>query len=217
MFYLYGSVCGFVCPEFGIACYTLVNFPSFWRCCVKSGAVVVIVMVIIGAICCTVAACGLLIAFGWVERQSGDFDFGTLPQTGELARDFELKTIDGEVVSLHQFRGQPVMLNFWALWCGPCIDEMPLIQERYRQHNPDLVVLSIEEGTSAVSVGNYVHEAQLSFPVLTGADDVGRQFNIRAYPTSIFIDADGVIQSIVIGSLSSSGLDAELAKIGVGD
>jgi len=184
---------------------------------VKSGVVVVIVMVIIGAICCTVMACGLLIAFGWVERQTGDFDLGGPPQTGELAPDFELKTIDGKVISLHQFRGQPVMLNFWALWCGPCIDEMPLIQERYQQHNPKLVVLAIEEGSKVASVGNYVHEAQLSFPVLSGTEVVRRQFNIHAYPTSFFIDANGVIKSIVIGSISGSGLDTELAKIGVGD
>ena len=183
----------------------------------KSGSIVIIIIVVVSVICCIIAASGLCIAFGLLGSRAGNFDLGGSPQTGQTAPDFELKTIDGEDIALRDFRGQPVMLNFWALWCGPCIEEMPLIQERYRQHNPDLVVLAIEEGSAAVSVGNYVHEAQLSFPVLSGTDAVGRQFNIHAYPTSIFIDAEGVIQSIVIGGLSGSGLDAELATIGVGD
>lgn len=183
----------------------------------KSSSIIVIVVVIVSAICCLMAACGLCITFGLLGSQTGDFDFGGPPQTGQIAPEFELKTIEGEDVSLNDFSGQPVMLNFWALWCDPCIQEMPLIQERYRQHNSDLVVIAIEEGSTAVSVGNFVHEAQLSFLVLIGTDDVSRQFNIRAYPTSIFIDADGLIQSIVIGSLTGPGLDAELAKIGIGD
>ena len=183
----------------------------------KSSTVVIVVVVVVSVICCLITACGLGLAFGLISSQVGSFDFGGSLQTGQIAPDFELKTIDGEKVALSDFRGQPVMLNFWALWCDPCIEEMPLIQARYRQHNPDLVVLAIEEGSSIVSVGNYVHEEQLSFLVLAGTDTVGRQYNIHAYPTSYFIDADGVIQSMVIGSLSAAELDAELAKIGVGD
>ena len=183
----------------------------------KPSSVIVIISVIVSILCCVMATCGLCIAFGFLSIQADDFDLGGTPQTGQVAPDFELKTIDGENISLLDFRGRPVMINFWALWCGPCIEEMPLIQERYKLHNPDLVVLAIEEGSSMASVGNYVHESQFSFLVLQGTETVNRQFNIRAYPTSIFIDAEGVVQSIVIGSLTASGLDAELAKIGVGD
>ncbi len=183
----------------------------------KPTSIVVSVIVIVSVLCCLMAACGLCIALGLLGSQTGSFDFGGSLQTGQIAPDFELKTIDGENISLYKFRGQPVMLNFWALWCGPCIEEMPLIQERFEQHNPDLVILAIENESSPASLGNYVHESQFSFLVLTGTEDITRQFNIRAYPTSIFIDVDGVIQSIVIGSLSGSGLDAELAKIGLGD
>ena len=183
----------------------------------KSGTVVVVVILVVGIVCCLMAVCGLCLAFGFIVSQAGNFDVGGPPQTGQIAPDFELKTINGEDISLLDFRGQPVMVNFWALWCGPCIEEMPLIQERYKQHNSNFVVLAIEEGSSVASVGNYVHELQFSFLVLQGTEALKRQFNIRAYPTSIFIDAEGVVQSIVIGSLSGTGLDAELAKIGVGN
>ncbi len=183
----------------------------------KSTTVIGITVAIVGVICCVVAACGLSIAFSLLSSQADSFNLGGSSQIGQAAPDFELKAMDGEAVSLQDFRGQPVMLNFWALWCSPCIEEMPIIQERYKQHNPNIVVLAIEEGSSIASVGNYVHESQFSFLVLQGTEAVGQQFNIRAYPTSVFIDADGVIRSIVIGGLTGPDLDAELAKIGVGD
>jgi len=183
---------------------------------VKSSTVVILV-VVAGVFCCVMAACGLCVAFGFLGNYINDLDLGGSPQTGQAAPDFRLQSIDGDDVSLRNFRGQPVMVNFWAIWCDPCIEEMPLIQERYQQHAPDLVVLAVEEGDSLASVRNYVSESQFSFLVLSGTDAVSRQYNINAYPTSVFIDADGVIQSVIIGSLSGPGLDAELVKIGIGD
>lgn len=182
----------------------------------KSNTVVIIVIAV-GIICCILFGCVFCVALGLVAYQSaGDFNVGGAPKIGEVAPNFELGTIDGESVALSDFRGQPVMLNFWALWCGPCIEEMPLIQERYEQFYPDLVVLAVEESGDNVSVQSYVSEAQLDFLVLTGTDGVFRQYNVYAYPTSFFIDVDGMIQAVEFGSLSASRLDEKLLTIGVG-
>jgi peroxiredoxin len=158
------------------------------------------------------------VALGWIASQAdGDFDLGGGPQVGAMAPDFELRSMAGESVSLSDFRGQPVMLNFWALWCHPCIEEIPIIQARYQQHYPDLVVLAVEEGGANISVQNYASENQLSFLILAGTKTVLGQYNVYAFPTSYFIDADGVIQSIELGSLTGPALDESLSLIGVGE
>ena len=121
----------------------------------------IIVILIVCVVFCLIAICSFAFAIGVLTRQKDGIDFENPPQIGELAPDFELKTTDGESVSLSDFHGKPVTLNFWALWCKPCIEEMPFLQKRYRQHNPELVILAIEEGAATVSLENYVKEAQL--------------------------------------------------------
>jgi len=183
----------------------------------SSTVIAVLIIILIAFICCVIAACGLGVAVYFLSEQTGDLDIWRAPQTGQVAPEFQLETIDGKNISLHEFRGKPVMINFWALWCSPCIKEMPLIQERFQEHHPDLVILAIEEDGKSVSVQDYISESNFGFLVLAGNDSVARQYKIRAYPTSFFIDEHGVIQSMVVGSLSGPALDAELAKIGIGD
>lgn len=182
----------------------------------KSSTVVVIILGIAVA-CFMVAACVLCLAFGLIASQASGFDLGIPVETGGVAPDFQLETLDGELVSLQDFRGKPVLLNFWAIWCGPCLEEMPLIQDRFSQHHPDLIVLAVEQGDSLGELREYVEDEQFTFMVLAGTDAVAKSYNIYAYPTSFFIDADGVVRSIVVGSMTGSSLDAELTKISVGD
>lgn len=211
--------CGFrFCTFIGVI-YLLYSRESDWSGVnfMKSNTVVMIV-VAVGVICCVLIGCVFCVALGLIASQAGgDFDLGGSPQVGEFAPNFELRTMDGESVSLSDFRGQPVMVNFWALWCHPCIEEMPTIQARYQQHYPDLVILAIEEGGAGVSVQNYVNEAQYSFLILAGTEAVLGQYNVYAFPTSYFIDAEGVIQAVELGSLSDSELDEKLSLIGVGE
>lgn len=178
---------------------------------------VVLVIVIVCLSCFVLAACILCMIFGLVSSQTEGFDFGSPPQTGSLAPDFQLESIDGDQISLTNFRGKPVLVNFWAVWCGPCLQEMPIIQDRFQKHYPDLVVLAIEDGESLVELREFIAEEGFTFLVLPGSDMIARRYGIHAYPTSFFIDANGVIRSIVVGSMSGSELDAKLAKIGVGE
>lgn len=183
----------------------------------SSIAVVILIVILIALICCLMAACGLGAAVYFFSEQTGNLDIGTPPQTGQVAPDFQLELIDGEEITLNDFRGKPVMVNFWAIWCSPCIKEMPLIQERSNQHHPDLVILAIEEGEKSVSVRNFIAELNFSFIVLAGNEFVARQYNIRAYPTSFFIDEHGVIQSVVVGGLSGPRLDSGTGQDWGGD
>ena len=131
------------------------------------------------------------------------------------APDFTLASITGHQITLSQYRGKPVLVNFWATWCGPCIEEMPIIQSRFEQHYPDLVVLAVEDGSTAKEIDQVRRELGTSFRILRGAPEVMRQYNITAFPTSYFIDEDGIIRSVVVGSLTASELDQKLKILGV--
>ncbi len=137
-------------------------------------------------------------------------------QVGELAPDFQLSNLEGQSVSLSDFRGEPVLVNFWASWCGPCRYEMPFIQEVYEEWSASgLVILAINLGESLSTANDFMQSNNYSFPVLLDiSQDVALEYNIRAIPTTFFIDEDGVIQAIKIGSfLSKTEIETMLSEI----
>jgi peroxiredoxin len=138
------------------------------------------------------------------------------PQAGKPAPDFELSTLEGKTVHLSDYKGHPVLVNYWATWCPPCREELPLIQERQAQFSPDLVVLAVNAGEDSATVKNYIGKQGLTFPVLLDPDwKVEALFGIMAYPTSVFIDRNGVIQARYVGGMSKDVLDDYLGLIGV--
>jgi len=135
---------------------------------------------------------------------------------GKLAPDFQLQSLDGQVVSLSDFRGEAVLLNFWATWCGPCRFEMPFLQQVYEERSDQgLVILAVNIGESQSEVKEFMESFDLSFlTVLDTATEVARQYNIRGIPTTFFLDKDGVIQDLKIGSFTSEvELALKLSKI----
>ena len=127
------------------------------------------------------------------------------PEIGKLAPSFQLTDIDGQSVSLSDFQGQPLLINFWATWCGPCRSEMSYIQEVYDELSErEPVVLSINIGESLTKVEEFMRDYNLSFPVLLDMEgNVSEKYNIRAIPTTYFIDGDGIIKDIKIGAFRS--------------
>ncbi|MBN1669153.1 MAG: TlpA family protein disulfide reductase [Anaerolineales bacterium] len=174
-------------------------------------------IILITILACTLAmiclACGAAASLvDWDEPISA------LPQdleVGNLAPDFELFDINGQPHRLSDYRGQPVLLNFWALWCGPCKAEMPLLQQRYSELYPELVILAIEDDSELYNLRRYVNEEALTFHFLIGNRDVQQLYHIYAFPTSYFIDSQGIIQAVQLGSLSANELNAALQQIGL--
>ncbi len=121
---------------------------------------------------------------------------------GELAPDFELQSLDGEAVSLSDFRGQPVLLNFWATWCGPCVGEMPLLQEIHEEWEAKgLALLAVNVGDTSTQVKDFMQSYNLSMPVLLDTRrSVSGRYSIIGIPTTFFIDKDGIIQEKVVGA-----------------
>ncbi|MFC2003099.1 peroxiredoxin family protein [Chloroflexota bacterium] len=137
-------------------------------------------------------------------------------EIGNLAPDFQLQSLDGQAFSLSSLRGKAVLLNFWASWCGPCIFEMPFLQEIYEEWpGKGLVLLAINVGESSSQVEKFIQSKGLSLPVLLDTKaEVAHKYNIRFFPTTFFIDKDGIIQEVRIGAFPSKAeIEKGLTKI----
>src|SRR5690625_503832 len=125
-------------------------------------------------------------------------------QEGQIALDFELETLDGETVKLSDFKGQRVMLNFWATWCPPCRAEMPDMQKF--QDNKDVQILAVnltETEAGRAQVENFMDELNLSMTVPMDEDSaVSTDYSVMAYPTTYMIDSNGRIQSVMMGAIN---------------
>lgn len=134
---------------------------------------------------------------------------------GAPAADFTLQTLDGQTVRLSDLRGRPVILNFWASWCGPCREEMPLLSRTHDElKDSGVIILAVDVQESAATVQRYVDQNRLPFMIALDTDgQVSGQYRVRSLPTTYFIDAEGVIQSWQVGTLSKMLLDRHLDRI----
>jgi peroxiredoxin len=124
------------------------------------------------------------------------------PETDHFAPDFTLPDLQGKQVSLSQYRGKVVLLNFWATWCPPCRLEMPTMEKAYRKYKTkgfEVVAVSVDAGpTSAVQ--DFLEEFNLSFQVLLDPQmEILRTFRSFSLPTSLVIDRRGVIRMREMG------------------
>jgi len=142
---------------------------------------------------------------------------GEVAQVGDLAPDFELVDLDDSTVTLADFRGQVVLLNFWAVWCAYCRAEFPVLQAFYERHQNDgFVVLAINIQERKELVSEYVGETGLTFPViLDQRGEVTARYRVRGLPTSFLVDREGRILEKQIGPVDESMLDEYLAQSGV--
>lgn len=136
----------------------------------------------------------------------------------ERAPSFTIQTLTGETVSLEDFRGKRILLNFWATWCPPCKEEMPDMQTLYNEFkDQDFVVLAVNvtitEKSSEV-VTKFVEDYDLNFPILMDEKgEVAHQYEILSYPTSFFIDSDGIIRKKIVGGLSKKVMQSEMSLL----
>ena len=123
---------------------------------------------------------------------------------GQIAPEFTTTDDDGQALSLGDYRGQIVLLNFWATWCGPCRIEMPEFEQIYRDRaSEDFVVLAVNNAESATAVQDFREELALSFPLALDVDaSIQSLFGINNYPSTFLLDRDGRILSRHFGALT---------------
>lgn len=133
---------------------------------------------------------------------------------GALAPDATVWTLQGKPARLAMFYRRPLVLNFFATWCVPCKAELPLLQRRYTQlRRKGLLVVGVDQEEGATEVSAFVKRSGVTFPVVVDKGEGTLTFDIHAIPTSIFIDASGVVRAIHVGELSAANLDEDVAKI----
>lgn len=140
------------------------------------------------------------------------------PEVGLLAPDFTLELMSGGQMSLAELRGNVVIINLWASWCGPCRAEMPAIENIYNEYKDrGLVVLAVNVTAqdSLIEAQAFVTQYGLTFPILLDIDgDVSYQYRLTALPTTYFVGRDGIIKKINIGGpLSEAQLRIEIEAL----
>ncbi|MDF1511411.1 TlpA disulfide reductase family protein [Robertmurraya sp. DFI.2.37] len=124
------------------------------------------------------------------------------PEVGSKAPDFELPTLDGQMIRLSDLKGKKIMVNFWTTWCPPCKAEMPDMQKFYTEEGNQIKILAVNIDTD-YDVAGFVKEMKINFPILLDNDEkVMKQYRILTIPTTFFIDESGTIQNKFIGAMS---------------
>ena len=122
---------------------------------------------------------------------------------GEPAPNFQLPDLNGRLVTLSDFRGKVVLLNFWATWCGPCRVEMPTMEQLYRTFSrKDLEILAVSIDAQGVAITRpFQQEHHLTFPILHDADyRVGLTYGARSLPRTFMVDRQGVVRHQIFGA-----------------
>jgi thiol-disulfide isomerase/thioredoxin len=137
------------------------------------------------------------------------------PGAGDLAPDFITPLLVGDALQLSTLRGQPVVIYFWATWCGSCVFDFPIIDEIYQQQKATgLVILAVNIGQDQAEVQKFVTEGGYTVPVgLDGNMDIGRAYRLLGFPSTYFIDREGAIQHVRVGPISPETFSERLAQL----
>jgi peroxiredoxin len=138
----------------------------------------------------------LIIFVGCAGENSSDLSIGS------KAPDFELYDLEGNIHKLSDYKGTPILLNFWATWCGPCRGEMPHLEEVYAEwKEKDLTFFAVNIGESSTDVTAFLDYYGFNMQVLLdSARTVSGRYGVSGIPTTYFIDEDGIIQNRVVGA-----------------
>ena len=155
---------------------------------------------------------GLFVAIPRQDRSD------VIAEAQNLAPDFSMFDIDGNEIKLSDFRGKPVILNFWASWCGPCKAEMPDFEEAYKTYGEDIqfLMVNLTDGTSETveSALGYIWSQEYTFPVYYDISVEGAmKYNVRAIPVTFFIDAEGAMKAFNEGMITADVLEDNIAAL----
>ncbi len=136
---------------------------------------------------------------------------------GQPAPPLALPDLAGQIVTLNAYQGHPLIINFWATWCAPCREEMPLLQQVHNAHQrAGLVVLGISQDSEErfTAVRTYWTQSGWSFPSLLDPDGaVAQRYQVFLIPSTIFINAQGVVTAMHRGPINAAQIEQYLAKI----
>jgi cytochrome c biogenesis protein CcmG/thiol:disulfide interchange protein DsbE len=149
------------------------------------------------------------------------------PFLGKPAPEFALENLSGQKVSLDNYKGKAVLLNFWATWCGPCKIETPWLielRDKYAPQGFEVVGISTEGedlkpddkqgwAKDKIAISKFVQQMKVPYPMLMGGDSLSQEYGgLDAMPTSFFVDRKGVVVAAQMGLTSESDIEANIKK-----
>ncbi len=182
---------------------------------------------IIGIIAIIVIAVGTLFAMNYrnssidinenINNGTENTDKGTVnEEVGKSAPDFTLTNLDGKEVSLSDYKGEIVILNFWATWCKFCDVEMPDLNDLDKE-NDDVVVLAVDVMEGHDKVKKYIDKGGYDFEVvLDSKGDISREYLVTAFPTSYIVNKEGILMGGVQGPINKPQIEQILESIRLG-
>jgi len=159
----------------------------------------------------------LMLVFGFnMTRKPAPTEAASNALMGRSAPDFTLQSLDGKTVHLSDYRGRPVVLNFWATWCAPCKIEMPWFVELQKEYGPQglqLVGVAMDDA-SPKDIAEFAKEMGVNYPILVGKETVGQAYGgVPFMPETFYIDRNGKIIENAFGLKSKSEIENDMKKI----
>ena len=157
-----------------------------------------------------VLALGLVVYFAVIPKNTQE----SLPKS-LLAPDFKLMDATGKPASLSDFRGKVVLLDFWATWCGPCVEELPVLvalQKKYESRGFTVVGVNMDS-LGAPAVVDFVRQNELNYPILLSGGDLPADYPVPGFPTAFLIDRRGAIIQRYLGESTYEELAKDIESI----
>jgi thiol-disulfide isomerase/thioredoxin len=146
---------------------------------------------------------------------SGIGDQVLASESDSPAKDFELLDVSGQSLRLSELRGQVVVFNFWATWCGPCVKEMPMFQ-KYQDDYPSFVMLGINMEEPESTVKRFLEGSGIRYRILLDTNaEVTDLYKVWMLPTTVFVDEEGIVRFLHVGEITEQQLQAYLGRLGV--
>ncbi len=139
-----------------------------------------------------------------------------LPKTGYQAPNFSLKALDGQTYSLQSLNGKPVVINFWASWCGPCKIEAPELVRLYDKYKAriEIYAVNVTASDSIEGAKAFAQDYVFQFPVLIDEKgEVAQKYAIRPIPTTLFVNSEGIIIEQVIGLVDPQTMESKFRRL----
>jgi peroxiredoxin len=134
----------------------------------------------------------------------------------EIAPDFQLQGLDGEIKNLSEIQDKITIINFWATWCEPCKVEMTLFEKLYNSHEQELEIWGVNFDEPEERVQKFIEKYEVSFPILLDpGGEVQALYRVRGYPTTYILDREGIVRFHHIGLLTENQLTGYLSQLGV--
>jgi peroxiredoxin len=163
-----------------------------------------------------VVALMLVFGFKMARHSSQGMAAGNAQMKNGIAPDFTLQSLDGKTVRLSDFRGKPVVLNFWATWCGPCKIEMPWFVDLQKQYGPaGLQFLGVAmDDASTKDIAEFAESMKVNYPILIGKESVGDAYGgVQFLPETFYIDRNGKVVDKAFGLKGRGEIEDAIKKI----